>query len=593
MSERVYPSALFKATRGRTASYVTASKKRERWAVRARAEQFLDACDPRRLLARPVDERGWQRLVDRLIELERSGLGLRPEDMEKKHLRPKVGQTRADRVIEFIETFCSVPEGPHAGEAMRLEDFEKDFIREVFDNPDKTSLAILSMAKKNGKSGLIAALLVAFLAGPEVRFINSQIVSGAMEREQAAIIFKYASKMCMSPVLQYLVNPIPSRKTLYGLARNIEFRSLANVARSTHGISPVVAILDEIGQVQGPTSDFVDAVSTSQGAYTDGMLFVISTQAADDADLLSIMIDNAFDNPNPHTVCHLYTAPPDCDVQDKEAWAEANPGLGTIRSLPDMENLARNAADMPSTEARFRNLNLNQRNSTMASGFCTEPIWKENGKEPTQLDGRTVYGGLDLASTSDLCSLELIDKHDYSVHSFFWLPKVGLKEKGKRDKKDYEKWEKDGLLFTTPGRTVQYEHVAEFLRGVFDRCTVEKLGFDKQYMNHLQPWLVKAGFTEKELEKFVEFRQGFLSMGPAVRSFETMLLEAKLRHGNNPILRSCAKNAIVVKDPAGNQKFDKQRSRGRIDGMVALAMAIGVIPTGSEGPPKKYQVVVI
>src|SRR6185295_2016744 len=242
---------------------------------------------------------------------------------------------------------------------MVLDKFQRDFVLAVYDNPAVTQLAILSMAKKNGKTALIAAIVLCHVAGPEA-MLNSQIVSGAMSREQAAIIFDYASKMvALSPKLAAVIRVVPSRKRLYGLARNVEFRALAAVAKTTHGISPLVAILDEIGQVKGPKSDFVDAIMTAQGAYDNGIVIVISTQAAEDVDLLSLMIDDAKEDPNPHTVCHVYEAPKDCELFDRAAWSAANPGLGSIRSLVDMEKLADTAQRMPSFTPTFRNFNLN------------------------------------------------------------------------------------------------------------------------------------------------------------------------------------------------------------------------------------------
>src|SRR5690606_28161150 len=105
---------------------------------------------------------------------------------------------------------------------------------------------------------------------------------------------------------------------------------------------------------------------------------------------------------------------------------------------------------------------------------------------------------------------------------------------------------------------------------------VAAMGFDRFNMRHLRPWLERAGFTDADLEKFVDFGQGFVSMSPAIRELEARLLAKKLRHGKHPVLAMCAANAVTVSDPAGNRKFTKQKATGRIDGMVALAMAIGV-----------------
>jgi phage terminase large subunit-like protein len=149
----------------------------------------------------------------------------------------------------------------------------------------------------------------------------------------------------------------------------------------------------------------------------------------------------------------------------------------------------------------------------------------------------------------------------------------------------YDVWARGGYLQTTPGKSIEYEFVAEHLRGLFDRLDIRALGFDRWNFKHLKPWLLKAGFTEEEIEeKFVEFGQGMQSMSPALRDLESDLLNAKLAHGGHPVLSMCAANAVVQTDPAGNRKLTKQKSRGRIDGMVALTMARGVAGSYEAAP---------
>jgi phage terminase large subunit-like protein len=298
-----------------------------------------------------------------------------------------------------------------------------------------------------------------------------------------------------------------------------------------------------------------------------------------------VWIDSQVSAPDPRVVSHVYEAPDGSALNDKAAWAAANPALGVFRSMADMEKLARAATEMPANEPDFRNLNLNQRVET-AAPFVSRTVWDSNGAEPGQLKGAKVYGGLDLSSVSDLTALVLVNADTGDVHSTFWLPEAGLREKAKKDRVPYDIWHKQGLLMTTPGSAIQYEHIAEYLRGVFDTADVQALGFDRYNMKFLKPWLIKAGFSEAEMEKFIEFGQGTASMTPALRELEVFLLGQRLRHGKHPILAMCAANAVVVGD-SGARKFDKKKARGRIDGMVSLAMAVGVIPTKSE---RKYQV---
>ena len=494
-------------------------------------------------------------------------------------MKKKKALTRGERVIAFIETYCLTPEGEHVGKPIKLESFQKKFILEVYDNPLGTHTAILSIARKNGKTAIIAGLLLAHLCGPEA-VQNSQIVSGARSKDQAAVVFELARKMVeMSPQLSSVVRVQPSGKRLLGIRKNVSYRALSAEGKTAHGLSPIVAILDELGQVAGPTDPFVEAITTAQGAYQNPLLIAISTQAPTDADMLSVWIDAQRNAPDPRVVSHVYEAPAECALDDRKAWAAANPGMGKFRSISDIEKQCRAAQSMPVNEPSFRNLILNQRVEANAP-FVSQSVWKENGGACGPIDGKRVWGGLDLSSVNDLTALVLVTE-DGGVHPEFWLPSDGLKEKSAKDRVPYDLWAKQGHLNTTPGRAIEYEYIADFLRGLFDRVDVQVMAFDRALFQHLRPWLVKVGFSEDELEKFVPYGQGTLSMTPALRELEVKLLGKQLRHGNHPILEMCAKNATVVGD-SGARKFDKRKQTRRIDGMVALAMACGVMPIDQQ-----------
>lgn len=489
-------------------------------------------------------------------------------------------RTRGEAVCAFIETYCIVPEGDLIGTKMRLEPFQRKFILEVYDNPYGTHSAYLSIARKNGKTGLIAALLLAHMAGPEaVR--NSQIVSGAQSKEQAAVVFELARKMVeMSPVLSKLIKVQPSGKRLIGLRKNVLYRALSAEGKTAHGLSPVLAILDEVGQVVGPTDKFIEAITSAQGAYSDPLLIAISTQAPTSNDLFSTWIDAQRNSPDPRVVCHVYAAPDDCALDDREAWAAANPALGKFRSLADVEKQCKQAIDMPANEPAFRNLILNQRVEADAP-FIPRSTWEANGGYPGDRPVGRVWAGLDLSAVADLTAFVAVDENG-GVFPTFWLPHEGLREKARKEKVPYDLWEREGYLKTTQGKAIEYQHIAKFLRGFFDENDVQKVGFDRALMNFLTPWLIKEGFSDAELEKFVPFGQGTLSMTPALRELEVRLTNHTLKHGNNPILNMCCANARVVGD-SGARKFDKKKQHGRIDGMIALANAIGVMPVEAEG----------
>lgn len=485
--------------------------------------------------------------------------------------------TRAGRVIAFVETYCVVPEGALVGRPLRLERFQKDFIRAIYDNKSGTRRAILSIARKNGKSGLIAGILLAHLVGPEARR-NSQIVSGAMSRDQAALVFALAAKMVqLSERLSKIVKIIPSGKRLIGLPLNVEYRALSADGTTAHGLSPVLAILDEVGQVRGPRSEFVDAITTSQGAHAEPLLMVISTQAPTDADLLSIWIDDALAGHDKQTVCHLHAAPEDCDLTDKRAWKAANPAIGKFRDAEDVRRQAEEATRLPSAEAKFRNLILNQRVEAHAP-FVSRSVWQSCDGAPAPWHGHKVFAGLDLSSTTDLTALVLIWRDEaqvWHVHPYFWAPEQGLSDRARRDRTPYDVWVRQGHMETTPGQSVDYDFVAARVLEVADECDLT-LAFDRWRIATFRQSLARLGADESLGERLREFGQGFASISPALDLLEADLLNGRLRHGAHPVLTMCAANAVVVKDAAGNRKLDKSKSTGRIDGMVALTMARGL-----------------
>jgi phage terminase large subunit-like protein len=486
--------------------------------------------------------------------------------------------TRGGKVIAFIEAFCRVPEGKLVGRPMRLDEFQKDFIRRVYDNPHGTRRAILSIARKNGKSGLIAAIVLAHIAGPEAR-TNSQIVSGAQSRDQAALVFSLASKMVnLNPTLAKLVRIVPSGKRLIGLARNVEYRALAAEGKTAHGLSPAVVVFDELGQVRGPKDAFVEALETAQGAYDDGLQIVISTQAPTDADMLSVWIDDAVRSDDPHTVCAVYSADEDADLSDPAQWEKANPAVKSFRSRVELEQAAEKAQRMPAFETSFRNLYLNQR-VNMVAAFVSPGVWKLGNEAPGELEG-VVYGGLDLSATTDLTALVLTSRvnGELRVKPYFWMPEDSVLDAARRDRAPYDVWVRAGLLRTTPGKVIDYAFVARDIGKITAGLSVARIGFDRWRMDRMKSALDAAG-VDLPLEPH---GQGFKDMSPALDALEADLLNGVVRHGGHPVLAMCAANAVAVPDPAGNRKLDKSKATGRIDGMVAFAMAEGVEAMAAE-----------
>jgi phage terminase large subunit-like protein len=225
-----------------------------------------------------------------------------------------------------------------------------------------------------------------------------------------------------------------------------------------------------------------EALETATSAQLAPLSVVISTQAQDDGDLLSILIDDALTAADPHTVCLLHTAPPEADPFDISTIKLANPALGVFQNPEEILQMANDAKRMPAREAAFRRLVLNQRIEA-SSPFITPQQWSACSGQPLDLRGRDVFAGLDLSATQDLTALALVG-YDvatgiWHVEPTFWLPSEGLGDKSARDRIPYDLWARQGFLQTTPGASISYEYIALHLPTVFDRHRVAKLAFDR------------------------------------------------------------------------------------------------------------------
>jgi phage terminase large subunit-like protein len=500
----------------------------------------------------------------------------------------------ASDIIEFANTLLVLPEGPQAGQPFTLRSWQEKIIEEIYAEP-RLRRAIISFGRKNGKTALCAVLIIVHLMMKGLAVRNSQIFSAAQSRDQAALVFSMAAKMIrMSPKLNKLVTVRESRKELYCGRTGVTYRALSAEASTAYGLSPVFIVHDELGQVKGPRSELYEALETATGAQREPLSVVISTQAPTDDDLLSRLIDDGQSGDGSRTRVFLHTAPIDADPFDRGTIALANPALGDFLNETEVLAMADDAKRMSSREPEFRNLILNQRVEA-SSPFVSRTLWATCNAQPKELKGVPVYAGLDLSEVADLTAYVRMGRIDgvWQVHSSFWLPAEGLADKARKDRVPYDVWAKEGHLLAAPGKSIDYDYVAEVLFDECKRLDIRKIGFDRWNFRHLRPCLIRAGFTEQMIdEKFVEFGQGSQSMSPALRTLEGEILNTRIAHGDHPVLKMCAANAVVQFDTRKNRTLSKKNSSGRIDGMVALAMAMGVVPEKEE-PPRDFKMMIL
>lgn len=486
--------------------------------------------------------------------------------------------TDGEKVLRFAADVLKYPEGKKIGQPLILDPFQQAFVLAALPGTGHIDTAILSVARRAGKTLVMAVILLAYIVGPLSRQ-NTLVRSAAMTREQAGLIFRLMSLILdMSPKLTGLYRVVPSGKRIIGFSRNVEYQALSRDAKSGYGQAIYVLVLDEAGQIEAPQDEFLDMLASSMGTYEDSKTFIISTQAPSDASYLSLQIDAAIRDQPKNVICHLYTAATD-DMEDEANWYAANPSLhGGYRSLADIRNQVQEALRIPAKQNGVLNLLLNRRVSR-ESIWLAPTVWKANNAKPdwSVFQAKGVYLGLDLSMRNDLTAAVIAatdDQGQIHVHCYAFSPESGLLERERRDKVPYTTWANDGTLITPPGVTVDYDWICQYLRtdlGV-KGITVMAVEFDRWRINEFKAAAMRQSFALSAV--WHEVGQGYQSMSPRIEAAETVLLQERVHHGAHPVLNLGASHAIVVSDPAGSRKLDKSKTRMKIDALQAMVMAI-------------------
>jgi phage terminase large subunit-like protein len=270
----------------------------------------------------------------------------------------------------------------------------------------------------------------------------------------------------------------------------------------------------------------------------------------------------------------IYAANDEDDWESEEVWRRVNPSLGITVPIENMRYAYEDAKLNLANENYFRQMRLNQwvKQSTR---------WLNMGKwdacdfqfDMKELEGRDCYGGLDLSTTTDITAFVLIfpplDEEDkYIILPFFWIPEEAMETRSRRDHVPYSQWVKDGYINATEGEVVHYAFIEKFIDELGKKYNIKNISFDRWNATQLCQNLDDLGF------EMLRFGQGFSSMSSPTKELMRLVLEKRIAHGGNPVLRWMADNLAISTDPAGNIKPDKKKAAERIDGIVALIMAL-------------------
>ena len=488
---------------------------------------------------------------------------------------------RADFAVAFIEALKHT-KGRWAGKPFKLIDWQEQIFRDLFgtlkaDGYRQFTTAYVEIPKKQGKSELAAAvaLLLTCADGEE----RAEVYGCAADRQQASIVFEVAADMVrMCPPLAKRVKILRSQKRIIYSPTNSFYHVLSAEAYSKHGFNISGVVFDELHTQ--PNRALFDVMTKGSGdARTQPLYFLITTAGTDTHSICYEQHQKAQDildgkkiDPTFYPV--IYGAAQDDDWTDEAVWHKANPSLDVTVPIQKVRDACNSARQNPAEENTFRQLRLNQW-VKQSVRWMPMNTWNKNDG-PVHLDeleGRVCYGGLDLASTTDITAFVLVfpptdDDDKYTVAPWFWIPEDNLKLRVARDHVPYDLWNSQGFLETTEGNVVHYGYIEKFIEDLGTRFNIREIAFDRCGAIQMSQNLEDAGFT------VVPFGQGFKDMSPPSKELMKLALEGKLAHGGHPVLAWMVDNIHVRTDPAGNIKPDKQKSTEKIDGVVATIMAL-------------------
>ena len=488
---------------------------------------------------------------------------------------------KADFAVNFIECLCH-SKGTWAGKNFELIDWQEQIIRDVFgtikaNGYRQFNTAFIEVPKKNGKSELAAAVALLLLCGDGEQ--RAEIYGCAADRNQAKIVFDVAVDMVrFCPALEKRVKITESQKTIEYLPTKSKYQVLSADVANKHGFNTHGVIFDELHTQ--PNRKLYDVMIQGSGdARMQPLYFLITTAGNNTESICYEVHQKALDiisgrkiDPTFYPV--IFGAGMDEDWTDPKVWKKANPSLGETIGIDKVQAACDSAKQNPGEENAFRQLRLNQ---WVKQSIRWMPMDKWDKCAFTvnedDLEGRVCYGGLDLSSTTDITAFVLVfppadEDEKYIILPYFWVPEETLELRVRRDHVPYDLWERQGFVMTTEGNVVHYGFIEKFIENLGERFNIREIAFDRWGAVQMVQNLEGMGFT------VVPFGQGFKDMSPPTKELMKLVLEERLAHGGHPVLRWMMDNIFIRTDPAGNIKPDKEKSTEKIDGVIAIIMAL-------------------
>lgn len=483
-------------------------------------------------------------------------------------------------IESFFQSHLRHSRGKWAGQAFNLAPWQTEMLRQLFlrkpDGNRKHKLAYIEIPRKNGKSTLAAGLALYMLTSDGEP--GAHVYGCAADTDQARIVFSQAKEMISSsPILSKICTPLRNEIIMKPLKKGHGpsiYKVLSAEAYSKHGYQPSCIIFDELHAQ--PNRELWDVMTTGTASRKNPLTVAITTAGYDRNSICwelheyarqvasGAIEDDAFYG-------LIYAAEESDDWMSPEIWRKANPNFGISVDADYMEREANRAKNSPSYQNTFRRLHLNQWTSQDSRWLdmrlwddCDDPIpWDK-------LKNRPCWAALDLASTIDIAAFVMCfnvdDKYVFVPH--FWIPEENMLERSRRDRVPYEVWVRQGLMQATPGNCIWLDQIYSTISKAKDDYDIREIPFDRWGATGISQRLEDDGHV------MVQFGQGFASMSPPTKAFLNLVMEKRIVHGGNPILRWMADNVVITQDAAGNIKPNKAKSTEKIDGIVAAIMAL-------------------
>ena len=488
---------------------------------------------------------------------------------------------KADRAVTFIENLCHT-KGKWAGTPFWLLPWQEQLIRDIFgivkpDGNRQFRTAFVEICKKVGKSELAAAVALYLLYADNEP--SAEVYGAAADRQQASIVFDVAKQMIeMSPALMKRSKLMGATKRIVNYSNAGYYQVLSAEVGGKHGFSVSGLVFDEIHTQ--PNRQLYDVLTKgSSDARQNPLHFIITTAGNDRHSIAYELHTKAVDilegrRVDPTFYPVVYGLKDDEDWEDEANWYKVNPSLGYTVDIERLRDAYREAKQNPADEVTFKWLRCNMWVSSTVA-WIPDAIYMR-GNEPIDMDalaGRDCYAGLDLSSTGDITALVLIfpprnEDEKYVLLPYFWIPEETIPRRVKANSVPYDIWEKQGYIMSTEGNVIHYDFIEKFIMYLSEKYHILEIAVDRWNATQMIQNLEGEGFT------IVPFGQGFSSMSAPTKEFYRLLMDGRIIHGGNPVLRWMAGNVVIDTDPAGNIKVTKAKSKEKIDGIVAAIMAL-------------------